>query len=692
MGTGFVIDADGLIATAFHVITEGRPITVEMSSGRKLPVITIEASDRPSDLAIVRVDIEGKPLEALPLADAETTPQGARVLAFGNPLGLRDSVVAGIVSAVREVEGRELIQLAIPVEPGNSGGPLVDSSGKVCGIINMKSAIDDNLGFAIPIRYLAPLREKPNPVTIDRWVRLGRINEQKWTPLFGATWQQRGGLVTARGLGKGFGGRSLCLANESAPKTPFEVATLVRLDDEAGAAGIAFHSDGEHRHYGFYPSNGRLRLTCFKGPSVYSWQVLEELESEHYLPKQWNRLRVRIEPDRFQCFVNGHLVIESTDKQLTNGKVGLVKFRDTNPDFKGFVFGKDLAAESLSEETRKLLAELIDQPGKLGTIDAARIAELGETSDAVSQELERQALQLEDRAEKLRRLAADVKLAPTLTQLQELMSNESAEQSQLLLGTLLIARLDNPDIDIDAYQQRVDEMADEIRQSLSEGADATARRDALHKYLFEENGFHGGRAEYYHVANSHLNRVIDDREGLPITLSILYMELGRRLDLNIEGIGLPGHFVVKHVIDEDHQQLIDVFERGSLLSREDAEGIVANAARRAMTDQDLRGQSVIEILSRVLNNLIGIASGNQDIEAINRYCEALVAISPQSAESRMMRSQIRAISDRTPGAIEDLDWLLEQDPPEMIRAQAQRLRDALRDRQQARSNTEQISP
>ena len=65
--------------------------------------------------------------------------------------------------------------------------------GIVRGIINMKSAIDDNLGFAIPIRYLRPLLEKPNPVTMDRWVRLGRINEKKWKTVFGATWQERGG-------------------------------------------------------------------------------------------------------------------------------------------------------------------------------------------------------------------------------------------------------------------------------------------------------------------------------------------------------------------------------------------------------------------------------------------------------------------------------------------------------------------
>ena len=86
--------------------------------------------------------------------------------------------------------------------------------------------------------------------------------------------------------------------------------------------------------------------------------------------------------------------------------------------------------------------------------------------------------------------------------------------------------------------------------------------------MFKQNGFHAGRSEYYHVANSHLDRVIDDREGLPITMSILYMELGRRLEMRIDGVGLPGRFIVNHVISDkdDDNQLIDVFDGGKLLS------------------------------------------------------------------------------------------------------------------------------
>ncbi len=125
IGSGFVIDAQGLIATNFHVIGEARSFTVELWPDRKLRVISVEASDRDRDLAVLRVDTEGKPLPALNLAETETE-QGMSVLAFGNPFGLKHSVVQGIVSAMREVEGEQLIQMAMPIEPGNSGGPLVD--------------------------------------------------------------------------------------------------------------------------------------------------------------------------------------------------------------------------------------------------------------------------------------------------------------------------------------------------------------------------------------------------------------------------------------------------------------------------------------------------------------------------------------------------------------------------------------
>lgn len=678
IGTGFVIDATGLIATNFHVITEGRPFTVEMPSGRILPVLAIESSDRVSDLALLRVDVGDKKLPSLELADNSLPFQGSRVLAFGNPLGMRDSVVTGIVSAIQNIDGREMIQLAMPIQPGNSGGPLVDSQGRVTGIINMKSAIDDNLGFAIPINQLTALRKAPNPVVYDRWIRLGKVNANEWLPVFDATWNQRGGMIMARGEGSGFGGRALCLAKSETPDRPFEIAVSVRLDKESGAAGIAFHSDGANRHYGFYPSNGQLRLTCFKGPSVYSWEVLKEVRTKHYLSGDWNRLRVRIAADNVQCFVNGHMVIESDDTQLTSGKFGLVKFRDTEPDFTRFEVGRNLGVPSLNERTQDLISNIFSQPRRLERLTAEDIANLGEVSEAANLQIRQKVAQIEKQAEDLRRLASDVTNSPITRELAEL-ARTKPEQT-LLRGSLLIAKLDNPDIDVDAYVARVDEMGKEINERIKQTDDANTKRDALHTYLFQENGFHGGSAEYYHPANSHLNRVIDDREGLPITLSILYLELGRRIGIEVEGVGLPGHFIVRQILDTKDQKLIDVFERGKVLTMDEAADIVANRSNRSITAADLRPQDPIEILNRVLSNLIGVAGNQQDAEAINRYCEASVAIQPDSIIARRMRSQIRMMTRRDAAAIRDLDWLIDHDDEGFAQAEATRLREAIMQR------------
>ena len=687
IGTGFVLSADGQIVTNAHVIGEGRSFTIELPSGRALPVTEVESTDQTADLAVIRVDVGDAPLT--PLKRRETKiAQGTRVAAYGNPLGLRDSVVAGIVSAIREVQGRELIQLAMPIQPGNSGGPLVDMQGNVRGIINMKSAVDDNLGFAIPIDQLTPILSQPHPVSYNRWVTLGRMDPKSWTTQFGASWQQRGGVISARGSGQGFGGRSLCLSKRQPLDLPMEIAVDVRLDDESGAAGLAFCSDGNNRHYGFYPSNGNLRLTCFKGPSVYTWEVLADLNSNQYQPKKWNRLRVRIEKDRFLCFVNDELLIESKDSQLTGGSVGLVKFRETQPDFKRFQVGKDLAIPALTSAQEDLITRAISKNGPIDDQDETTVQLLAESSEAVSRKLEKRAANLEKNIQQLRRLANDIELAPTLLALRKTFEDPLAAKDQLFRGALLIAKIDNPDTDPSAYMKKVESMASEIREGIGKDFSDEQKRKQLDQYLFNENGFRGGSSEYYHPANSHLDRVIDEREGLPITLSILYMELGRRIGLTMEGIGLPGHFVVRHLFENDDQQLIDVFDRGKTLSSQDSEQIVRDFANRELVTSDLIAQSDQQILSRVLNNLLSIARRDSDTEAFRRYCEALVAIAPEDPEARIMRSQARALTKRFQGAVEDVNWLIERIPEGVNRAQAIQLRDSLLESQSRESEVD----
>lgn len=674
IGTGFVVSADGLIATNLHVIGQGSTFAVELFDGTDLEVRDVHASDHGLDLAVIRVDPKGKKLEPLGLGDSAAIQQGAAVVAMGNPLGLKHSVVAGILSARREINGHSMLQLAMPIEPGNSGGPVLDMQANVVGLVNMKSAVNDNLGFAIEVNSLKSLLEKPNPVSIGRWTTIGGLDNRRWKPLLGASWRQRAGRILVSGSGSGFGGRSICLYQQQPPEVPFEISVQVRLKDESGAAGLVFHADGEDKHYGFYPSNGQLRLTCFNGPTVYQWQILEDRPSPDYQLGDWNRLKVRIEADKFTCYVNDQVIYESHDTTFRSGKVGLAKFRNTEAEFKQFQLAKEIAtvAPAGLEELRSEIASLSD-PSK---IDPEQLASWAKSPDLAVTSLRKQATSLEARAAGLRRLASDVHVSRVTAALAELIADRD-QGFDLLRASLLIAKLDEEDIDVEGYVSEVDRMAAEIQQPLAKDADPPTRLAALNEYLFKQNGFHGARFEYYHRANSYLNRVIDDRAGLPITLSVLYIEVARRLGLEVEGVGMPSHFVVRFLPGKGDPQLIDVFDRGKPISREDAAAIVRENSSTELRDEHLAAQTPRQIINRVLANLWGVAERERDLESMLRYAEAMVAVDPQSLQSRLNRAVLRGETGRKAAAIADFDWVIEQQPPGVDLEVVRRLRDRL---------------
>ena len=118
----------------------------------------------------------------------------------------------------------------------------------------MKSLVTQNLGFAVQVDAMKTLIAKPNPIPISRWLTIGGLNPKDWTPKMGANWKQRSGRIIVRGAGDDpIGRRSICVSHKMLPDLPFELGVAVKLDDEAGAAGLIFHSDGDQKHYGFYP-------------------------------------------------------------------------------------------------------------------------------------------------------------------------------------------------------------------------------------------------------------------------------------------------------------------------------------------------------------------------------------------------------------------------------------------------------
>src|SRR5262245_16704857 len=119
---------------------------------------------------------------------------------------------------------------------------------------------------------------------------------------------------------------------------------------------------------------------------------------------------------------------------------------------------------------------------------------------------------------------------------------------------LQLARDEFPTLDVDAYLAELNGMAREAKRYVR--GDLSARVHGLCRYLFHDMGFHGNKKEYYDPRNSYFNQVLDRRTGIPITLSALVMALGARVGLEIEGIGLPGHFVAKAV--DDGEQVVFV--------------------------------------------------------------------------------------------------------------------------------------
>jgi regulator of sirC expression with transglutaminase-like and TPR domain len=141
------------------------------------------------------------------------------------------------------------------------------------------------------------------------------------------------------------------------------------------------------------------------------------------------------------------------------------------------------------------------------------------------------------------------------------------------------------------------------------------------------------------------------------------MELGRRIGLRIEGVGLPSHFVVRHTPAEGEPALIDVFDSGKKLSRDDAAKLVRANAGLPLADEHLRPVGKRAILLRMLHNLLALAQRDKDGPAMLRYLDAMIpCATTNGADLRAMRAVLRWQAGRSSQAREDVDWLLEHRP------------------------------
>ena len=183
-------------------------------------------------------------------------------------------------------------------------------------------------------------------------------------------------------------------------------------------------------------------------------------------------------------------------------------------------------------------------------------------------------------------------------------ANRDNNEVQLATGALLIAQSEYRELNIEEYLHQLDEMADVVRERTQETTLPEQHIAELNRYLFQEKGFTGNTDNYYALGNNFLNFVLDKKTGIPITLGVVYIEVGRRAGLPLVGVNFPGHFLVRY--QREHLDiLLDVFENGSFMYEDSLQAKLQETLgdSASLESYMLTEATDKEILARILRNL-----------------------------------------------------------------------------------------
>ena len=223
-----------------------------------------------------------------------------------------------------------------------------------------------------------------------------------------------------------------------------------------------------------------------------------------------------------------------------------------------------------------------------------------------------------------------------------------------------------PDLDLEGVLAELDEIALRLKRRLPEGADLTEKIGALNRFFFRELGFAGNLNDYYDPDNSHLNVVLKRRRGIPISLAVLYLELGEQIGVPVRGVSFPGHFLLRVTLPEgdvmldpttgqslSEAQMVDMLE--PYISH--TEQSVGNALRMLLQPATPR-----EIVARMLRNLKAVYLQSERWQRLLAVQQRLVVLLPGSIEEVRDRGFAYARLDYLRPALEDLERYLDDRP------------------------------
>lgn len=241
------------------------------------------------------------------------------------------------------------------------------------------------------------------------------------------------------------------------------------------------------------------------------------------------------------------------------------------------------------------------------------------------------------------------------------LANVPDERIDLAEAALLIAAEAYPNLNIAAYLQRLDTLAQEARSFIGGVASDAERIARLNQFLFVEKRFIGNQKRYYDRRNSFLNEVLDRHTGIPITLALVYIEVARRVGLSVHGVGFPGHFLAKYVGDEEI--IIDAFFGQVLSERDVRDRLESVLGPEAPFDRRyLRSATPREILVRMLGNLKQVHIKAEEFEPALSCCDRILLLAPDNPQEIRDRGLIYQRLECYGPALTDLERFLQLAP------------------------------
>lgn len=240
---------------------------------------------------------------------------------------------------------------------------------------------------------------------------------------------------------------------------------------------------------------------------------------------------------------------------------------------------------------------------------------------------------------------------------QEIRQDEA--QINLAQAALYLAQEEYPDLNVEDYLNKLEAMAAQVREQLPAEPYPLRVIQTLNRYLFEDQGFSGNSESYYDPRNSFLNQVIDRHMGIPITLSLVYLEVAKRIDFPMEGVGMPGHFLIRPV-GEEMEIFVDPFHQGEVLFLEDCRDRLSQLYGRPveLRPEYLEAVSPRYFLARMLANLKAIYIQQEDLLRALAAIERILLLFPDALMEQRDRGLLCFQLGRWVEARQDLETYL----------------------------------